>query len=73
MFKNTMTTLRTAAMRLYRDEQGAEGLEKILIIGAIVLPLLALLVVFRDNLTEWLKDKWGDVKGDADDIDTTMP
>ncbi len=59
--------------RLYRDDRGAEGLEKLLIIGAIVLPLLALLVIFRDNLTEWLSDKWGDVKSDADDYDPTLP
>jgi Flp pilus assembly pilin Flp len=51
--------------RLDRDEQGAEGLEKLLIIGAIVLPLLALLIVFRDDIAEWLKSSWSDVRDDS--------
>src|SRR5688572_6984909 len=37
-------TLLDALARLHRDERGAEGLEKLLIIGAIVIPLLALLI-----------------------------
>ena len=55
-----------AVQRLHRDEQGAEGLEKILIIGAIVLPLLALLIVFRNEITIWVKQIFLDVQDDAD-------
>lgn len=51
--------------RIHRDERGAEGLEKLLIIGAIVLPLLGLLIVFRGKITEWLQDAWGDVEDDS--------
>lgn len=58
--------------RLYKDERGAEGLEKILIIGAVVLPLLALLIVFRNDLTEWVKSIWSDTQDDADSFDPTL-
>ena len=51
--------------RLYRDETGAEGLEKILIIAAIVLPLLGLLIIFRTKITEWVTENWNTVKTDA--------
>jgi len=51
---------------LHRDERGAEGLEKILIIAAIVLPLLGLLIVFRSKITEWVQGAWGDVQDDAE-------
>lgn len=61
VWRGAMASLR----RLDRDEQGAEGLEKLLIIGAIVLPLLALLIVFRDDIAEWLKSSWSDVRDDS--------
>ncbi len=53
--------------QLHRDEQGAEGLEKLLIIAAVVLPLLGLLIVFRDRIQSWIQDVWGDVAEDAGD------
>ena len=51
---------------LHKDEQGAESIEKLLIIGLIVLPLLILLVWFRDEISNFMKDKWSDVEEDAD-------
>lgn len=56
-----------AAKRLYRCEQGAEGLEKLLIVGAIVIPLLGLLILFRNELSEWVSESWESVLGDAQD------
>ncbi len=56
--------------RLHASEQGAEGLEKLLIVAAVVLPLLGLLVVFRDRISEWMRDTWGDVRTDAGDYQT---
>ncbi|KPJ75662.1 MAG: hypothetical protein AMK72_11945 [Planctomycetes bacterium SM23_25] len=57
--------------RLHRDERGAEGLEKLLIIAAIVLPLLGLLIIFRDKIKDWVVAIWeeatqreGDQHGD---------
>ena len=56
--------------KLHRSEQGAEGLEKLLIVAAIVLPLLGLLVVFRGAISEWVTDTWGEVRDDAGDYTT---
>ena len=56
--------------RFWHDERGAEGLEKLLIVAAIVLPLLGLLIFFRNEIGEWVTDMWGDVRDDADDFDT---
>jgi Flp pilus assembly pilin Flp len=52
--------------RLHRDERGAEGLEKLLIVAAIVLPLLGLLIIFRNEIKDWVVDLWKEAKGDAD-------
>lgn len=49
----------TALRRFDRDEAGAEGLEKLLILAAIALPLLGLLIWFKDDLVQWVKDVWG--------------
>lgn len=59
--------IQQQTVRLYRDEQGAEGLEKLLIIGAIVLPLLAVLFFYRSKITGMVKDNWGTVETDMTD------
>jgi hypothetical protein len=41
---------------LHRDERGAEGLEKLLIIAAIVLPLLGILIFFAKDIMTWVKE-----------------
>lgn len=61
---NRFQRLRRVLLELHRDDRGAEGLEKLLIIAAIVLPLLGLLIVFRGAISEWVNDVWGDVVGD---------
>lgn len=53
--------------RLHRDERGAEGLEKLLIIAAVVLPLLGLLIIFRDRIKDWVIEIWESAKGQADE------
>jgi len=62
-----------AGKRLYRCEQGAEGLEKLLIVGAIVIPLLGVLIFFRNEITEFLTGSWDDVMEDADAYDPDGP
>jgi Flp pilus assembly pilin Flp len=59
--------------RLRRDERGAEGLEKLLIVAAIVLPLLGLLLLFRESITTWVTDNWTTVKSDSDAYNPTVP
>jgi len=66
-------TLTSMLSRLHRDERGAEGLEKILIIAAIVLPLLGLLIIFRNKISEWVSENWGTVKTDGDTSNMTTP
>jgi Flp pilus assembly pilin Flp len=44
--------------RLHEDERGVEGIELILIIAAISLPLLGLLIIFRKQVKEWVQDVW---------------
>ncbi|MEM9420520.1 MAG: hypothetical protein AAGA25_15935 [Planctomycetota bacterium] len=56
---------RRALSTLHRDERGAEGLEKLLIVAAIVLPLLGLLILFRQTLGDWVVGEWDDVRDSA--------
>jgi len=58
---------KTLALKLHRDERGAEGIEKLLILAAIALPLLGLLLFFRNDLWEWVEGIWDDVKGEGQD------
>lgn len=51
--------------RFHESEEGAEGLEKLLIIAAIVLPLLGLLIFFRDWISDWIGQEASDVRNDA--------
>jgi Flp pilus assembly pilin Flp len=51
--------------QLYRDERGAEGLEKLLIIAAIVLPLLGILILFRNEIKEWVVGIWEEATKEA--------
>jgi Flp pilus assembly pilin Flp len=50
--------------RLHNDDRGAEGLEKLLIVGAIVIPLLGILIYFKDEVAEWLGGLWEEVRDD---------
>ena len=64
--KKNCIAVRDFGMRLHHSEKGAEGIEKLLIIGAIVLPLLIVLILFRNEISEWAKDKWSTVQSEAD-------
>jgi len=57
--------IRQTLRRLHEDERGAEGLEKLLIIAAIILPLLGLLILFRNTISEWISSVWTDVSEDG--------
>jgi Flp pilus assembly pilin Flp len=56
----------TQLKQLHRDERGAEGLEKLLIVAAIVLPLLGLLIIFRNEIKDWVTQIWKDARGQAE-------
>jgi len=61
----SVNTIVKGMRRLATDERGAEGLEKLLIVGALVIPLLGLLIYFREQLETWLFGQWEDVENDA--------
>ena len=48
--------------RLHADQDGAVGIEKILIIALVVLPLLIFLIWFKDDIGEFVTEKWEDLK-----------
>jgi hypothetical protein len=64
-----LTRTWTAMKKLHRCEKGAEGLEKLLIIGAIVIPLLGLLIIFRGKITSWTQGMWSNVENDSQSYD----
>lgn len=59
--RQTLSALR----QFHNDQRGAEGLEKLLIVAAVVLPLLGVLIVFRNELAAWVKGLWKNVQSDA--------
>jgi len=48
--------------RLHRNEAGSQGLEQLLILAAVTLPLLGLLIIFRNELRDWVVQVWKDVR-----------
>ncbi|MFK7788331.1 MAG: hypothetical protein AB8C95_02410 [Phycisphaeraceae bacterium] len=67
-----LSNMKQAALELWNDDQGAEGLEKVLIIAAIALPLLAVLLFFSGELREWVQRNWesvNDTSQDGNDVD----
>ena len=68
-----MRSLVQSLARFHRDDRGAEGLEKLLIIAAIVLPLLGVLIFFRDEIGDWIDGLWSDMRGDADSFGGPQP
>lgn len=66
--KYTIQNLGRQIKRLHACEGGAEGLEKLLIVAALVLPLLGLLILFGDVIKEWLFESWQDVQDESGDL-----
>jgi Flp pilus assembly pilin Flp len=52
--------------RVYRDEQGANMIEYVLIIAAIALPLLALVLLYGKDIKDWVERSWSTVTGRED-------
>ena len=57
---------------LHRDERGDEGVNKILIIALIAIPIVIVLILFGKQIVEWFKQAWEDLSG-QDPIDTSEP
>ncbi len=64
-----MKTLRKIGKRLrslHHDEQGADMVEYILIIAAVALPLLAVAIIFRNEIWGKVNEFWNSISGDID-------
>jgi len=57
--------LRQLARRLHTDTAGAMSVEKILIIALIALPILILLVLFRNQIEGWFNTQSAALNTDA--------
>jgi|GEM_PF-1019709 len=64
--KQTLSNIKQGILDIWNDEEGAQMVEKILIVAAISIPLLGLLLFFSDDIKEWVSDRWGDVKDKSD-------
>lgn len=53
--------------QFWSDDRGAEGIEKLLLLGLLIIPLVAILIWFKDDITEWVQGIWGEVQDDNDD------
>lgn len=60
-------TAKHALSRIVREEKGAEGIEKILILAAVALPLLGVLLFFSGEIREWITSNWESVTGTSGD------
>lgn len=70
--KDHLNHIKQGLVELWQDDQGAEGLEKVLILAAVALPLLAVLLFFAGDIREWVADNWEAVvgtSGDSNDVD----
>jgi Flp pilus assembly pilin Flp len=59
--------LKKTALKLHRDEQGADMVEYILIVAAIGLPLLGVLIWFWGDIKQWIIDLYEETKDDVDE------
>jgi hypothetical protein len=67
-----MNRFAIALGRLHRDERGSEGLEKLLILAAVILPLLGILIWFSKDIMNWVLELWKQAKGGASDVGGPM-
>jgi len=47
---------------LHSDEQGADMVEYVLIVAAVALPLLAVIIWFWKDISQWVGGAWENVK-----------
>lgn len=54
---------KTMMMDLYRDEDGADMVEYILVVAAVALPLIAVIIWFWKDISAWAGRAWQTIKG----------
>jgi Flp pilus assembly pilin Flp len=59
-------SVQGALRRFHSDEQGDEGVNKILIIAMIVVPLVIVLILFGKNIVEFFNSAWKKLTGTSE-------
>jgi Flp pilus assembly pilin Flp len=59
-------SLKRALRRFHTDEQGDEGVNKILIIAMIVVPLVIVLILFGKNIVQFFQAAWEKLTGTSE-------
>ena len=69
MRKEMLRGVKRRLSALYRDEQGADMVEYILIVAAIALPLLAVIIWFWKDISRWTVEVYDSIKGGGGEQD----
>ncbi|MBT3278911.1 MAG: Flp family type IVb pilin [Phycisphaerales bacterium] len=59
--------MKSLLKKLHKDEQGADLLEYILILALIALPVVALVLFFKSEITTWFMNLFNDYKDSGSD------
>jgi hypothetical protein len=59
-------SLRERLAAFPRDDRGDEGVNKVLIIAMIVVPLVIVLIIFGKDIVTFFKKAWEKVKGKSE-------
>ena len=56
--------MKQALLSLWNDDRGASDIVATLLkVAFIVVPLAMLLILFRDEISDWAQSVWGDMMG----------
>ena len=55
--------MRDAMVRFHKDEGGIDMVEYVLLIAIVALPLLAVVIWFWKDITRYIGELWGNIKG----------
>jgi Flp pilus assembly pilin Flp len=66
MMANLAKTAWKRIRQLDRDERGADMVEYILLVAVIALPLLAVIIYYRDKIRDILADMFGDIESSTE-------
>jgi Flp pilus assembly pilin Flp len=64
--KQLTRRIKRGLAALHRDEGGADMVEYILVMAAIALPIVAIVIWFRDDIADWAKGLWEEAKEDSE-------
>lgn len=56
--------VRKAIRQFHSDERGDEGVNKILIIAMVAIPLIVILIIFGGEIIDFFKGEWTELQDD---------